>query len=323
MKKLAFLVTAVAIPLTGCATTSFAPPSVNLETEMKAEGSNRRFSQWCMPVVRTVNDDGQTSIAIQPNVEGARKLIDNFIYMYRCSAHRAANGRQGFEIPSFLSLVGATTAAAFGAGPNVAIAGGAANSIFSAGKSYYDPKMKAEIFDHSLDALLCIKTEAVGVDALEIQQLEASEKGLREQVAAMLGSRRVSDKSDELSVSPQKQYFDLVSASLLSVERVLAHRLSNVGTFDPAGVVAQIEKLNREIRNKGEDPAEGGGESGGDARNAEAGGSQTGNDNSATDQMLAQVAKSFGTNSTALESTKIDLKVLKPKLEKCVLRAKM
>jgi hypothetical protein len=323
MTKLAILLSAAAaLPLSACATTSFSPPSVNLENETYVRGSNVSWGQRCMPVEHV------QPVKIEQTVDGARALIKNFVYMYRCRAHSAANGRQAFEVPAFLALIGATTAVAFGAGHDVAVAGGAASSLFNGGKAYYDPKQKAEIYDHSIDALLCIQTEAVGIDALDIVQLDATQK----QLGSLLAGRFDLDDrdDDELEVSASKRYFDLIAASLLSVERVTAHRLSNVGSYDPEGVVAQIERLNQKIRNDGEDPeTEGdGGGVGGDEGGTDEGADENGSDVQGEDDALdSQAAKTYalriGTTSSALQSTKIDLKVLKPKLDKCILRAKM
>lgn len=304
--------------LAGCATASFSPPSVNLENETYVRGSNVSWGQRCMA------DERPGPVAITQTVDGARALINNFLYMYRCRAHSAANGRQAFEVPGFLALVGATTAVAFGAGHDVAVAGGAASSILNGGKSYYDPKMKAEIYDHSIDAILCIKTEAVGIDALEIGQLDETEKRLG---MLMNSSGRTGvTGDDELEISASKRYFDLVAASLFSVERVLAHRLSNVGTFDPAGVVAQIERLNQQIRSKGNDPeVDGGGSGEGGPPDGDGKGTDTspGADAALGSKAAEQAAARIGTTTAALQSTRIDLKILRPKLEKCVLRAKM
>lgn len=195
-------------------------------------------------------------------------LIDNFVDAYRCAAHSAGNGRQWFEVPSFLALTGAATATILGAGETVPVIAGAANQILPGGKAYYVPQQKAEIFDHALDAILCIKTEAVGVPAFSTD-LEG----------------RVLRDGGSVEVSFEEQYFHLVAAALLSVERAMAQRLSTVGKFDPAGVVAEIEKLKKEE----------------DAAADAAGKSRIG-------------AADFAT---------LQLDVLQPRLQKCVVRAKM
>lgn len=275
---------------------------------------------------------------------GARLLIQNFILTYRCQAHRAAEGRQFFEVPQLAIAAGAITAAAFGAPADVAIGAGAAGAVFANGKSYYSPQQKASIIDNSLNALLCIKTEAVGIDAFEIEQLDTAEKALRGNTAPP-GHRMVGDP--ELEVSASKRYYDLIMA-LLSVERVLAQRLSRIGSFDPEGVVAQIERLNQKIRNGGDDPetgesgaqrGAGGADSqqagaplaaGADAANAGAGANVAGVAKSrpkaegvfqsVAGQTAAALAK---TTPAALQSTRLDLNVLRPRLGKCVVRAKM
>lgn len=316
------LALAISLSLSACATTSFAPPSVNLENEMAAVGSNYSFGERCMPNQRT-GADGR-AVPIREDVHGARKLIDNFILMYRCRAHSSANGRQAFELPAFLSLVGATAATAFGAGPDVAIAGGIGNSVFTSGGKYYAAQRKAEIYDHALDALLCIKTEAVGVDGFTLDRISDVEKGAAPRVEPQDG------EGPSVTITSSEQYFDMVSAALLSVERVAAQRLSAAGTpFDAAGVIAEIESLKKKTEEKaGEAPKA--------ADQADA--------LLATPQPVAPPAmtelgeKSFTLQSlrfsnamTALQGTPREqvvetllyIRLLQPKLQQCVVRAKV
>lgn len=340
MKKLALLLAAAAPPLSGCAVTSFAPPIVKMDKELKFTRQQTSFNAVCSP-----NPADASARMIHEDVDGARLLIQNFILTYRCQAHRAAEGRQFFEVPQLAIAAGAITAAAFGAPPEVAIGAGASGAVFANGKSYYSPQEKASIIDNSLNALICIKTEAVGIDAFEIEQLDTAEKALRGD-APSPGHGLVGDP--ELEVSASKRYYDLIMASLLSVERVLAQRLSRVGSFDPEGVVAQIERLNQKIRNGGDDPETGENGSQGDAGgvNGQQGGATQGAGadaaNAGAGANVAGVAKSRAkadgvfqspagqsaaafakTTPAALQSTRLDLNVLKPKLEKCVVRAKM
>lgn len=289
--------------LAGCATTSFAPPNVDLKNQLEVTGGTA--SGGCRTAIKPTT-------AITPGTAaGARALIDNFIYVYRCRAHEAANGRQAFELPAFLALIGATTAVAFGAGPDVAIAGGAANSVFKGGQAYYDPKQKAEIFDHALDALICIKMEAVGIDAYDIITYDKAHN-----YALTLGDQ------GGPQVSATQQYYDLVASSLFSVERVLAHRLSNTGTFDPAGVVAEINALQKQIDDK-----KGGGAAGsGGAGQATGNGPPSGTQplGAAVDtQRFGEALKALGVDPTRSDSIRLDIKDLRPKLEKCVVRAKI
>ncbi|OYX29743.1 MAG: hypothetical protein B7Y99_12630, partial [Caulobacterales bacterium 32-69-10] len=123
--------------------------------------------------------------------------------MYRCQAHSVANGRQRFEVPAILVAAGTVTALALGAGPDVAIIGGATGATLANTKGYFDPQRKAEIYDHALDALLCIKTEAVGITAFEA-------------TANNLKSTLLNQSPPPITVSVDKQYFDMVSAALFS-----------------------------------------------------------------------------------------------------------
>jgi hypothetical protein len=287
------LLAAAVLSLGGCATVSFAPPSVNLVNAMETRGSNRSLGQSCQPFEKgTVGN----RVRITEDVDGARALIDNFVLMYRCRAHSAANGRQMFEVPSFLTAVGGVTAIALGAGPDVALATGAATSVLNGGKGYYAPKDKAKIFDGSLDALLCIKTEAVGVAAFDAK-VDAKWNAI---------DALIKNNDTSVEVPAEKQYFDMVSASLLSVERILAQRLSNSGTFDPAGIIAEIEKLTSEEEKAATPEA--------NAALAEAEKGLAGKTGVAFDAAL---------NTVRQAKAIISIPQLQPKLQKCVVRAKL
>ena len=288
MKNVLMLASAATL-LGGCATTSFAPPSVNLTNVMETRGSNRSIGQSCKSFEKLADNK---PVPIKESVDGARSLINNFILLYRCRAHSAANGRQIFEIPSFLTAVGTITATAFGAGSNVAIAGGSASSILNGSRNYYDPKGKADIFDSSLDALICIKMEAVGIDGFSIKKVQGeAEKNI---LKFETGENRFG-----VDVGPETQYFDLVSSSLLSVERILAQRLSAVGVFDPAGVVAEIKQLSDDIEQASSPAAVA------DAQNK-----------------AQPLALSTAEKATAAR-TLLEINALKPKLQSCVVRAKL
>ena len=285
----------------------------------------------CQPV------SDSSSAAITEDADGARALINNFILAYRCSAHQAANGRQIFEVPNLLVAAGTVTAAAFGAGPDVAIAGGAASAILSNGKSYYSPQQKAQFFDHALDALLCIKTEAVGV-APFTAQIDTN-KGL------LAGGRTI-------AVPGSRRYYEMVTASLFSVERILSQRLSAVGQFDPAGLIAEIEAVKKKIDEAeaekkkldagvGEGDPVGDGEPEPDATEGATNGStdtemdvvtieDSAPDTSGTASAelkaveKALIAKLVGAkNSDGSDDFELDLDVLQPKLQQCVIRAKL
>jgi hypothetical protein len=288
--------------LSGCASTSFAPPSTNLANELEVRGSNSIWGARCMPNER-INPTTKAPIPIAHTAAGSQVLIDNFIYIYRCRAHSAANGRQGFEIPSILIAAGSATALALGAPSEVAIGGGAATSLLGTGKSYYAPQAKAEIFDSALDALLCIKTEAVGIDPITIDSISTAEKG---------GARGIASAArGVITVSAEERYFTTISAALLSVERVLAQRLSTVGTFDPAGVVAEIKALTEDENEL-----------------------TTESQKSAPEQAKAllidasrghMAAKNAAISSseTKIAQTIVRLETLQPKLQQCVVRAKI
>lgn len=107
MKK-AYLLLAAALPLSGCAVLSFAPPQVPMDRELVARNNQTSFDAVCSP-------DDDSNQPIKRDTDGALTLINNYILTYRCQADRAAEGRQFFEVPGALTALGAATAAALGA----------------------------------------------------------------------------------------------------------------------------------------------------------------------------------------------------------------
>ena len=202
----------------------------------------------------------------------------------------AADGRQPWEILSFLSLVGSTLAAALGAGSDVAIIGGAASNVFTAGRGYYAPQEQTEILNDAVDALLCIQTESVGISAFAVQTAAEGERSI------LRASRGAS-----VPITVETQYFNMVAAALMSVERVAAQRLSRRGTFDAAGVAAQIEQLAQRVReaedrrDEGTDPPQG----------------------------VEHLSPTTRTALDMVQTVQLDLDVLRPKLEQCATRAKV
>lgn len=295
MKKLILLFCGAA--LSGCATGSFAPPPTNLTYELEIEGGNKDFASRCKPTERTKNNtdrrEAANYIRIPHTAAGSQLLIDNFIYTYRCSAHSAANGKQGFEIPSLLIAAGSATALALGAPSEVAIGGGAATSLLSTGKNYYAPQTKAEIFDSAMDALLCIKNVSVGIDPITIDAISAAEKS---------GSRGLAAAAQKITtLSAEERYFASISSALLSVERVLAQRLRSVGSFDPTGVIAEIKALTIDEKNI-----------------------EMESEKSAMGQVEALNKNApIAASATKVAQTIVKLETIQPKLQQCVVRAKI
>lgn len=235
---------AAALATSGCATASFSPPSTNLLNEMQVRGSNSSVLKSCRPYERTVGGDGEDKndpIEIKRTADGAITLANNFIYEYRCASHSAGNSRQVFEVPGLLTGIGTATALALGAGSDVAIVGGATTALLDGAKDYYAPLAKAEIYDKALDAHICIKSTALGVKAFST----GSDKALGL-------SESLKDGTDVGYFSAERQFFELVSSALLNVERIAASRLRNSAKYDPAGLIAQIEKIAKEVEEKKE-----------------------------------------------------------------------
>jgi hypothetical protein len=188
-------------------------------------------------------------------------------------------------VPSFLSLVGAAAAVAFGAGENVAVAGGVANSIFTAGKAYYVPQQKAGFLNRARHAVHCIGNESVGIAAYTIPVGDKDEGNAR-------GRRR---GGGSISLPFELQYYRMVENALRSVDTILADRLNTLGTYDPAGIASQIKTLNDEIRQAEEERKD----------------------------VQEGRSRSRRTGTREAELAQLELDVLQPKLQECVVRAKM
>ena len=337
-----FLTSVMAVGLSGCATTSFAPPQVRMDREVKAKNSQTFFNAICTP------DKADTNRRIHRNTEGALLLISNYVLVYRCQADRAAEGRQFFEVPGFLATAGGAVAAALGAGTNVAIGTGAAGAILGQGKSYYAPKDKAVVLNDGVDALLCVQNEAVGIDAYTLKALSNAQQ---ETGVGNAGPPAPTESGDEPSkpntpapegpevyVSAERQYFEMVRTALIAVERVVAQRLSDAGKqFDSAGVFAEMEKAKAEEKKAEEVPPETGttgqnvtggtptATAGEDAKDAVAtvaadAGSMRAMGGSTYNQAVQRLA---ALSDEQVGRTVIKLRALQPKLQQCILRAKI
>lgn len=322
-----------ALAMSGCATTSFAPPVVNLEQELHVRRTQTFFNATCS----AKPDPGDPSY-FRRDTDGAMLLVNNFILTYRCQAHRAAEGRQFFEVPGFLTSAGAATAAALGAGPHVAIGAGATSAVLGQGKSYYSPKDKAVVLDDGLDALICIKNEAVGIDPFTLQAIsdvqattgEPATAPARTEATVGVAPGTIPATGDgEIAITWERQYFDMIQAALFSVERVVAQRLSAAGSsFDADGVIAEIKALGEKVE-EAENEAGTATEAAAPVTTAAA--PET--TNASGQQTVAGVARllSFTKAQARLNlvdekqvgKTVIKLRSLQPKLQQCVVRAKV
>ena len=274
--------TSCVFALCGCASTSFAPPRVDVHNAMSSASLDARCNLFL----------GKGDV-IYPNVDGAQMLISNYLDSYRCTMHEAANGRQPWEILSFLSLIAATTATALGAGRNVAIVGASANSVFTSGNGYYAPRQQAAILNDSVDALACIQSESVGIDPMELKS------------AASTQMARTEPQNPTVTVTAERQYFNMVYSALITTERAAAKRLEGRG-FDAAGIQAQVDALTQKIKDaeaKKDKPPP-----------ANPAAAETILPAGASRQEAVDLARS-------LQTVQLDLTILKPKLEKCALRA--
>lgn len=243
-KKVIFC-SALAFSCSACSTASFSPPATNLLNEMQVRGGNGTFLKPCRPQEKRVAVSGKEKkqpVAIKRTADGAIVLANNFIFEFRCASHSAGNSRQVFEVPGLLTGIGSATAIALGASSDVAIAGGAATALFDGAKDYYAPVGKAVIYDSALDAQLCIKSAALDIKPFST----SSDKALK--LTEKL--QKDATQSNVIYFSAERQFFELVSTALLSVERIAASRLRTIAKFEPEGILAQAEKLAKEVEEK-------------------------------------------------------------------------
>jgi len=262
--------------LSSCATYNFAPPNVEMRHIVR-EGET--FNSQC-GIGRTNKDT-----KIRRSIKGAEQLTDNFLYAYRCAERQVANGRQHFEVPAMLVGLGGAVAAAAGAPAAVALGTGAAVAGLDGGKAYYAPKDKLPILAASVDALVCIKTESLGVDAYGSSLITAATgnvndagKNTDETDGKSAADGSVTDNAaptpadnqnkqatqavqqrhligNGIAVSATHQYFEMVEAALLSVENITAQRLSSVGSYSSDALITEFESLQQK-QQASADPAQ-------------------------------------------------------------------
>jgi hypothetical protein len=158
-----------AVPLAGCQTFSFAPPPVETEHKVASHGVDCSTSAVA---------GGRLGDKINPTMIGAMDLINNFVLAYRCAEYDLADGRQYFQVPAFLAaaagIVGKTV---LGLSDDQVLMTGVASATLNAGNSYYAPRAKAGLLTSALRAVLCVKTEAVGVSYFRLKTGEKPGSG--------------------------------------------------------------------------------------------------------------------------------------------------
>jgi hypothetical protein len=159
--------------------------------------------------------------------------------------------------------------------------------------------------------------ESVGVTSFSFENSLAGARAARHSLG-----------DDEIELPLERQYFELVAGAAYSVERLMVLRLNNVGNFDSAGVIAQLEKLNDEIANARKPPQDDTPQGVTPADEALRTLVETARANPqlpANRALLERVVEdSFVKAMVRAERTaRISLTELKPRLEQCVLRAKI
>lgn len=320
------------LALTGCTTTSFAPPQI--ETGYAMDGVE--------PGTCAVYA-AEGASAITPDVAGANLLIDNFLAGYKCASREASNGRQSFEVPSFLALIAASVGGPlYGFSRNEQLAAGAYSAVMGRANSYYAPKEKADLLRAAISGVTCIGNAAVGYDyfnadaeeegevrsavdgttqdeklsslvqaqldeikarlkaagltAAEKKDLADQRKELEDLLLGLLKRMDRAQQAGSVRIDADFAYFKLVRNALIDVDTVLEKRMSDSGTFDPASLSGELENLTRtEVAAETDERA------------------------------LDDPAKMTLYGADGVEDRKIDLELsqLHARLQKCVVRAKM
>ena len=216
-----------ALALGACSTFSFAPPVV--EIDRPVSGAGGAFCGF---------DPQSDADLLKKDMNGALALVHNFLVTYRCAAREAADGRQVFEVPSLLALAIAGLGPSFGLDEDgrLAAVGGAA--VYARGNSYYAPKDKARFLDSALDAVICVKTRAVGVGFLDTREADDEADGNPEQLAAALA--RTGEERAELNAEITK-INALLDSRPLGEDDIAGSQSGGKSTYDLISEKTDIE----------------------------------------------------------------------------------
>lgn len=260
--------------LAACSTTSFAPPSIDYT---QANG----VTHGC-----AANNVG----TVAETVDGAWKLIDIYADAYNCGLREVSNGRQAFDIPSYLATFGTGAAVALGANPDWAIGGLIGSQLFDSGSSYYNVALKPDIYADAYEAILCVEREAAGLSHKRLKDQQAVDNDDTNNMNAQGSEGKV-------GIGVTRQYFRLVKSTLESVNAVAAQRLRTPGSVDASALVSQLKEAI-----KAQEEAE-----------AELAGATT-------DGKGNPIATFSGDDLEKV--VELEIKALAPKLDQCVIIAK-
>lgn len=163
----------------------------------------------------------------EEDTAGAVALLDARLALYTKAQGQAANTRQAFELPSLLAVIAPVTAVALGAGPNVVIAGGAANATVKTGNGYFAPQSKADMYRDAGLAITCLRAVATGNKPIEVESATQ---------ALHAFDTSSPDDSDERIYGAFRHGAD-------SVHAVLSQRLASAGGYSAAsGLAAEYQQ---------------------------------------------------------------------------------
>lgn len=146
-----------------------------------------------------------------------------------------------------------------------------------------------------------IRLKNAQIEVIRVKLLEIATMAVNRYAATQLFLEKDLPDGTTVKINVPMAYFRMVSASLLSVDRILSQRLSDVGTFDAAGLAAEMTQII-EAKTKAQADKDA-------AKKAQPPGG-----GAATMAFIQQQ------NANVID---LDLKLLQPKLQECVLRAKL
>lgn len=222
----------IALTLCGCSTFSFAPPQ--LDQTRKIDNVD---SATCTNTVATVaKGHGSEDVRITPDVIGAMDLVQNFELIYSCAADEASNGRQIFEIPSYLATALGLSGSLFGLNANEVLATGASAAVLKGGQNYYSPAQKAAIIGKALRAVNCVRTESVGISFFRDREHNPQADPSAEIVRLL--EKIEASKKDEATLSAK-------SAALATAEKSMVDKKIDIERSVQEALSARIVALSR------------------------------------------------------------------------------
>ena len=132
----------------------------------------------------------------------------------------------------------------------------------------------------------------------------------------LLAEAMVEQASATVPIDAQRQYFEMVSGALFSVQSILAERLRDAGTTDTSGIFDEIKRLAAESEDKDEE-ADMADDAADQAEEA-----LTNTNKSLVATLQTRAAARAAATAARREAIELETAALQPKLQTCVLMAR-